>query len=60
LASTQLAAFNDNHISRALDRLFDANIRAMTLKVTAYAMREFHVGLDQLHNDGTAITFHGD
>lgn len=60
LASTQLAAFNDDRIGRALDRLFDANIPALALKVAAHAVREFDVSLDQLHNDSTTITFHGD
>ena len=60
LASAQLAAFNDDRIGRALDRLFDANIPALALKVAAHAVREFDVSLDQLHNDSTTITFHGD
>jgi transposase len=60
LASTQLAAFNDDRIGRALDRLFDANIPALALKVAAHAVREFDVSLDELHNDSTTITFHGD
>ncbi len=30
------------------------------LKVAAHAVREFDVSLDQLHNDSTTITFHGD
>ena len=60
LASAQLAAFNDDRIGRALYRLFDANIPALALKVAAHAVREFDVSLDQLHNDSTTITFHGD
>ncbi len=60
MASTQLAAFNDDRIGRALDRLFDANIPALALKVAAHAVREFDVSLDELHNDSTTITFHGD
>ena len=60
LSDAQLAALNDDRIGRALDRLFDANIPALALKVAAHAVREFDVGLDQLHNDSTTITFHGD
>ena len=60
LASAQLAALNDDRIGRALDRLFDADIPALALKIAAHAVREFDVNLDQLHNDSTTITFHGD
>jgi transposase len=60
LSDTQLPALNDDRIGRALDRLFDANIPALALKVAAHAVREFDVSLDQLHNDSTTITFHGD
>jgi transposase len=60
LSETQLSALNDDRIGRALDRLFDANIPALALKVAAHAVREFDVSLDQLHNDSTTITFQGD
>jgi transposase len=60
LASAQLTALNNDHIGRAFDRLFDADIPALALKVAAHAVREFDVSLDQLHNDSTTITFHGD
>jgi transposase len=59
LADAQLAALNDDRIGRALDRLFDATIPTLALKVAAHAVREFDVSLDQLHNDSTTITFHG-
>jgi transposase len=59
LSDTQVAALNDDRIGRALDRLFDANIPALALKVAAHAIREFDVSLDQLHNDSTTITFQG-
>jgi transposase len=59
LSHAQLAALNDDRIGRALDRLFDANIPTLALKVAAHAVREFDVSLDQLHNDSTTITFHG-
>jgi transposase len=60
LSDTQLAALNDDRIGRPLDRVFDANIPALALRVAAHAVREFDVSLDQLHNDSTTITFHGD
>jgi transposase len=60
LPDVQVAAMNDDRVGRALDRLFDANLSGLALKVAAHAVREFDVSLDQLHNDSTTITFHGD
>jgi hypothetical protein len=56
LSDTQLGALNDDRVGRALDRLFDANIPALALKVAAHAVREFNVSLDELHNDSTTTT----
>jgi len=60
LSNEQLSAINDDRVGRALDRLFDADIASLTLDVTARAVRAFDVELDQLHNDSTTVTFHGD
>jgi transposase len=60
LTTTQVPALNDDRVGRALDRLFDADIPSMALEVAAHAVREFDVDLDELHNDSTTITFHGD
>src|SRR5208337_4109491 len=59
LSDAQLSARNDDRIGRALDRLFDADIPTLAVKVAARAVREFDVSLDQLHNDSTTVTFHG-
>jgi transposase len=56
----QLPALNDDRVGRCLDRLFDADVPSLTLAVVAHAIREFGVALDELHNDSTTITFHGD
>jgi transposase len=56
----QLDALNDDRVGRALDKLFDADFASLTLDVAAGAVREFDVELDQLHNDSTTVTFHGD
>jgi transposase len=60
LADEHLAALNDDRVGRALDRLFDADIPALALDITAHATREFNVALDELHNDSTTVTFSGD
>src|SRR5512135_1991544 len=60
LTSEQLPALNDDRVGRCLDRLFDADIPSLTLSVVTHAVQEFGVDLDELHNDSTTITFHGD
>jgi hypothetical protein len=60
LSSPQLVALNDDRIGRCLDRLFDADVPALAFNVAAHAVREFDVSLDELHNDSTTVTFHGD
>src|SRR5512135_1278113 len=60
ITPTQLPALNDDRVGRALDRLFDADIPSLTLAAVTHAVREFGVDLDELHNDSTTVTFHGD
>ena len=60
LTPSQLPSLNDDRVGRSLDRLFDADIPSLTLAVVAHAVREFAVDLDELHNDSTTITLHGD
>jgi transposase len=60
LSDEQLPALNDDRVGRALDRLFDADVAALALDVAAHAVSEFDVTLDELHNDSTTVTFHGD
>jgi transposase len=60
LGPAQLVSLNDDRVGRCLDRLFDADIPTLALAVVVHAVREFDVDLDELHNDSTTITFHGD
>ena len=60
LTPEQLPSLNDDRVGRCLDRLFDADVPSLTLAVVTHAVREFGVALDELHNDSTTITFHGD
>jgi transposase len=60
LTPEQVAALNDDRVGRSLDRLFDAEVASLALTVVAHAVRQFDVSLDELHNDSTTITFHGD
>jgi len=60
LSPGQLPSLNDDRVGRCLDRLFDADVPSLALAVVVHAVREFDVELDELHNDSTTITFHGD
>jgi transposase len=59
LADDDLAHLSDDRVGRCLDRLFDADIPSLTLSVMTHAVREFAIELDELHNDSTTVTFHG-
>jgi transposase len=59
LSEPQLAALNDDRVGRCLDRLFQNDCGSLALTVATHAVREFGVALDELHNDSTTITFHG-
>jgi transposase len=60
LREDQLSGLNDDRVGRALDRLFDADVPALALDIAAHATDAFQVALDELHNDSTTVTFHGD
>jgi transposase len=60
LTPTQLPSLNDDRVGRCLDRLFDADIPSLTPAVVTHAVRVFDVELDELHNDSTTVTFHGE
>lgn len=60
ISDERLPALNDDRVGRALNRLFDADVAALALDVAAHAVSEFDVTLDELHNDSTTVTFHGD
>lgn len=59
LEPEQVVHLNDDRVGRCLDRLFDADRTSLLLSTVDHAIREFQVGLDQLHNDSTTITFAG-
>ncbi len=60
LSPEQVTALNDDRVGRSLDHLFDAALPTLTLRLVQHMVRAFGVSLDELHNDSTTITFHGD
>ncbi len=60
LSTTQLFAVNDDRAARWLTKFFAWDPPTIALAVTTHCLREFHVNLDELHNDSTTVTFYGD
>jgi transposase len=59
LTPRQIATLNDDRFARALDQLFRSDCSSLALAVATHAVKEFHVELDELHNDSTTVTFSG-
>jgi transposase len=59
LTPQQIATLNDDRFARALDHLFRGDCSSLALAVATHAVKEFHVELDELHNDSTTVTFSG-
>ena len=60
LVDTQLPSLNDDRVGRCLDRLFQCDVSSLVLELVTHVVREFQVELDELHNDSTTVTLHGD
>ena len=60
LSSTQLQHLNDDRVGRALDRIFESLDSSVIMDVVSHVVAEFDVRMDELHNDSTTVTFHGD
>ena len=59
LTPEQMPALNDDRVGRWLTKFFAWDYPVMALAVTTHCVHEFHVSLDELHNDSTTVTFHG-
>jgi transposase len=59
LTPDEATRLNDDRMGRALERLFVSDVRSLTLAVATHVVREFHVALEELHNDSTSISFFG-
>jgi transposase len=59
LTPAQAGLLHDDRVGRALDRLFDADRRALLTTLVVHLVKEFGISLTQLHNDSTTVTLHG-
>lgn len=59
LDDSMVKLLNDDRAGRALDVLFDADRASLMTAVVVSAINDFHIDLDEVHNDSTSITFSG-
>jgi transposase len=59
LAPAEGVLVGDDHLGRALDRLFDADRGTLITELVVAMSRRFAVQLDELHNDSTTVRFTG-
>jgi transposase len=55
----QVALLHDDRLGRGLTRLFAGTSPELILAVVRHVIEEFQVGLDELHNDSTTVSFYG-
>ena len=55
----QMALLHDDRLGRCLTRLFAGTGPELLLAVVRHVIQEFDVGLDELHNDSTTVSFYG-
>jgi transposase len=60
LWSEDIEHLNDDRVGRCLDRVAAALDTNLIMEVVAQVVAEFDLSLDELHNDSTTVTFHGD
>ncbi len=59
LREQDLARIHDDRLGRCLDRMFEGIGPTLIMAVVRHVIREFKVGLDELHNDSTTVSFYG-
>jgi transposase len=59
LQARQLSLLNDDRLGRALDHFYRADRASLLTALVSQAVRAFDIGLDELHQDTTTVTFAG-
>lgn len=54
-----LEHLNDDRVGRCTERVFMALATPLIMDAVTHVVREFDVGLDELHNDSTTVSFFG-
>ena len=59
LSPAEVLLLNDDRAGRFLTRLFRSDRPSLLLALVGHVVKEFTLGLDELHNDSTTVTFSG-
>ena len=59
LREQDLSRLHDDRLGRCLDRMFEGIGPTLIMAVVHHVIREFKVGLEELHNDSTTVSFYG-
>ena len=59
LTPEHVRALNDDRVGRCLTLFFHSDRPAFLLALVRHVVQEFHLGLDELHNDSTTVSFFG-
>ena len=59
LREQDLSRLHDDRLGRSLDRMFEGIGPTLIMAVVRHVIREFAVGLEELHNDSTTVSFYG-
>ena len=59
LREQDLSRLHDDRLGRCLDRMFEGIGPTLIMAVVRHVIREFKVGLEELHNDSTTVSFYG-
>lgn len=59
LEGDHVRLINDDRLGRALDKLFQCDLRTLTTKLVVHMVEEFGIDLQRMHNDSTSVTFSG-
>lgn len=60
IAPDELEHLNDDRSGRCLERVFELLETNLIMDVVMHVVTEFQLSLDELHNDSTTVTFHGE
>lgn len=55
----EVELLNDDRVGRGLDRFFDGLEAGLIIPIVRQVISEFHLSLDELHNDSTTVSFYG-
>lgn len=59
LREQDLSRLHDDRLGRCLDRMFEGIGPTLIMAVVRHVIQEFAIGLDELHNDSTTVSFYG-